>query len=106
MTQRALRMGVEVLEVAEGIAEEIDGVVQVVVVGHRATEWREETLCRIGLRVVRRGWDQTELFCVAIHSLPNQLGPLGRVDLGVVEQDDRRSASCLGTLDKWSSLPS
>jgi hypothetical protein len=85
MVQGPFGMGVEVLEVAEGFAEEIDDVVPVMVMGHRAAEWRKETLRGIGLWVIGRGRDQTELFPVPRQGVPHHLGRLRRVDLGVVE---------------------
>jgi hypothetical protein len=60
VAQSAPEMGVEVVEVAECIAEQIDEVVPVMVVRHRPAEWWEETFRRIGQRIIRRGRDQTE----------------------------------------------
>src|SRR5262245_40298546 len=99
-----LGAGVEVPEETIGIAEEIDDVVPVVVVRHRPAKWREETLRRIGLRGVGRGWDQTEPVPVAFHRLADYLGPLGRADPGVVEQDDRHPTTCLRARDEVIEL--
>jgi hypothetical protein len=104
VAQGSLRTQVEVLEVAEGVAEEIDDVVPVMVVRRRPAEWSEEKLGGIGLRAVGRGRDQTQLVAVAFHHLADHFGSLGRVNPGVVEQDDRHPPSHLGALDEVIKL--
>jgi hypothetical protein len=101
-------MRVEILEVAgpKGypVAKEVDDLGTVMVMGDPPAKRWPKTLRGIGLWVIRRGRDQPELVAVSLQRLPDDLGPLRCVDLGVVEQDDRHPSACLGALDEVIEL--
>ena len=92
VAQGPLGMGVEVGEAAVGIAEEVDDIVPVMVMGYPPTKGLPEAFRGVGLRVVRRGGDQAEIGAVTLQGLPDHLRPLRRVDPRVVAQDEGASA--------------
>lgn len=104
MTQGPIGIEVEILEVAESIAKQIGDVLPVMVMRHATAERRPKTLRGIGLRVIRWGRDETELVSVPLQGFSDHLGPLGRVDLGVIEQDQGNPPSRLGALDEVIEL--
>lgn len=104
MPEHAVRLGVEPIEVAEGVLVERDDIVAMMVVGDGETKPRPEPFRGVRLGVVGWGVDESKPSLVPLESLSQKLRAFWGVDAEIVEEHDRRTVPRLGALDQVIEL--